>query len=61
MTAHPRADEQAAAAVTDRTLLGRFGRPCEVADAALFLAGDESTYFTGSILCPDGGFHAPSR
>ncbi|MER7990257.1 SDR family NAD(P)-dependent oxidoreductase [Streptomyces noursei] len=61
MTAHTRADEQAAAAVVDRTLLGRFGRPREVADAVLFLAGDESSYFTGSILYPDGGFNAPSR
>jgi NAD(P)-dependent dehydrogenase (short-subunit alcohol dehydrogenase family) len=36
--------------------LGRFGRPGEVANAALFLASDESSYFTGEILHPDGGF-----
>jgi NAD(P)-dependent dehydrogenase (short-subunit alcohol dehydrogenase family) len=34
----------------------RMGRPREVADTALFLAGDESSYFTGEILHPDGGF-----
>ena len=36
--------------------LGRLGTPREVADAALFLASDESSYFTGEILHPDGGF-----
>ena len=44
-----------------RTLLadvpmGRLGRPREIADAALFLACDESSYFTGEILHPDGGY-----
>ena len=28
----------------------------EIADCALFLAGPESSYFTGAILHPDGGF-----
>lgn len=36
--------------------LGRFGVPSEVAATALFLASDESSYFTGEILHPDGGF-----
>ncbi len=36
--------------------LGRFGTADEVAATALFLAGDESSYFTGEILHPDGGF-----
>lgn len=61
MTEVTRANEQAASAVAERTLLGRFGTPREVADAVLFLAGEESSYFTGSILYPDGGFNAPSR
>jgi NAD(P)-dependent dehydrogenase (short-subunit alcohol dehydrogenase family) len=38
-----------------RVLLGRFGEPLDVANTALFLASDEGSYFTGSILHPDGG------
>ena len=37
--------------------LRRMGLPREVADTAVFLAGDESSYFTGEILHPDGGFY----
>ncbi|MET8036827.1 SDR family oxidoreductase [Streptomyces sp. NPDC005345] len=35
--------------------LGRMGRPEEVADVALFLAGDQSTFVTGIELFVDGG------
>ncbi len=35
--------------------LGRFGQPNEVAEAVLFLAGDRSSFITGSILRVDGG------
>lgn len=37
--------------------MGRMGRPVEIANTALFLASDESSYFTGEILHPDGGFY----
>jgi NAD(P)-dependent dehydrogenase (short-subunit alcohol dehydrogenase family) len=37
------------------TPMGRYGQPVEVANTALFLASDESSYFTGQILHPSGG------
>ena len=35
--------------------LKRFGEPREIADLALFLGCDESTYVRGSVICIDGG------
>jgi NAD(P)-dependent dehydrogenase (short-subunit alcohol dehydrogenase family) len=41
-----------------RTPLGRYGTPDEVARAALFLACEDSSFMTGSILTLDGGWTA---
>jgi 3-oxoacyl-[acyl-carrier protein] reductase len=43
------------AAVIARTPLGRTGDPREVAATALFLASDDSSFFTGQWLSPNGG------
>jgi len=38
--------------------MGRFGEPKEVADAALFLAGEESSFVTATAFMVDGGLSA---
>jgi NAD(P)-dependent dehydrogenase (short-subunit alcohol dehydrogenase family) len=38
--------------------IGRFGRPEEIASAALFLASDEASFVTGSSMMVDGGITA---
>lgn len=38
--------------------MGRFGRPEEIANGALFLASDESSWMTGQSLIIDGGITA---
>jgi 3-oxoacyl-[acyl-carrier protein] reductase len=52
------ADGDFAEAGKAATMLGRYGRPEEVAAVVAFLAGPEAAYITGATLNVDGGFGA---
>ena len=51
-------DKEWADYMLGKTLLGRLGRPEEVANVALFLASDESSFVTGTDIKVDGGMAA---
>lgn len=44
--------------VRERTMVGRFGDPEEIANAALFLASPESSFLVGTEIIADGGMTA---
>ncbi len=46
--------------VADKTLIGRLGTPEDIAQAALFLASDDSSWITGAAITIDGGIMAGS-
>ena len=48
--------EEKLAPYRDANLMKRFAAPVEVAQALLFLASDEASFVTGSVLVADGGY-----
>jgi NAD(P)-dependent dehydrogenase (short-subunit alcohol dehydrogenase family) len=47
-------------AARDPYLVGRWGQPIDIANAALFLASDEASFITGTTLVVDGGLTCQS-
>jgi 2-keto-3-deoxy-L-fuconate dehydrogenase len=45
-------------ALRSRQPMGRLGTPDEIADAAVFLAGDQASFATGTVFTIDGGMTA---
>ena len=43
-------------AILERTPMGRWGTPADVAKAVLFLASDQADFITGVVLPVDGGY-----
>jgi NAD(P)-dependent dehydrogenase (short-subunit alcohol dehydrogenase family) len=56
LTAPLVADDVRSQAILDRTPLGRWGEPEDVAGAALFLASPAASFVTGATLPVDGGY-----
>ena len=50
-------DDEGREMMLGMTPLGRMGKPIEIANTALFLACEESSYTTGATLYPNGGMH----
>jgi NAD(P)-dependent dehydrogenase (short-subunit alcohol dehydrogenase family) len=51
------ADEEKRRRNERRTPMGRVGTPDDIANMALFLASDASSYCTGQEFVVDGGIH----
>ncbi len=53
------ADEAMVAQISRAIPMGRMGKPIDIANLVLFLAGDESSFITGQTIVSDGGYTLP--
>ncbi|MEO3868788.1 SDR family oxidoreductase [Nonomuraea sp. B12E4] len=58
LTAALHEDGAAARRIVDRTPMGRWGEPADVAGAVAFLCGPDARFITGVVLPVDGGYLA---
>ena len=58
MTAETRANKDRAEELRKRIPLGRFGTAEEIANLAVFLFSEMSSFITGQVVVVDGGFTA---
>jgi len=58
MSSSTKENEEAKKGTMARIPMHRFGKPEEIAKAVLFLASDDSSYMTGSVVVVDGGWLA---
>jgi len=54
----PYLDDASKKSIGDSLPIGRLGEARDIANAALFLASDESSFMTGAEMIVDGGFLA---
>ena len=48
--------EDVMAELAEETPIGRLGTPGDVAKLVEYLAGDDSSFITGQVISPNGGF-----
>ncbi|MER5441422.1 SDR family oxidoreductase [Streptomyces sp. NPDC002790] len=58
LTAALQEDPENSRRIIDRTPMGRWGTPAEIAGAVAFLAGPDAGFITGAVLAVDGGYLA---
>jgi 3-oxoacyl-[acyl-carrier protein] reductase len=58
MTAETRANKDRSDTLRDSIPLGRFGTAEEIANLAVFLLSEASSFITGQVVVADGGFTA---
>jgi 3alpha(or 20beta)-hydroxysteroid dehydrogenase len=51
----PMLDDVTQARLAEKAVLGRLGKPMEIADAVAFLLSEQASFITGSELVVDGG------